>query len=287
MSNLTILVSPHPDDIALSIGGMIVGNMLPKPLLDVTLFTRSYHAPYGYRGISPFIERMLPSGFRMGRRFRKSLTLLEINRYRKREDLRFFKSQGIHNSDLDLLDAQLRGHRNPMNVSHHTRSDHLVFETIRSQIMKLTSRLDGGYILVPLGLGGHIDHQIAKDACLAVRGNLCPVFYEDLPYAADVSLEDIDKMVNSLDSTLQPVVFEIGSYLQTKISNIRLYSTQIGKKELDRTARHAARLCGNNKSCERLWFPGNQIKDVALRFNRSDAVEKHNIESLNRVLAMK
>ena len=74
MRKLTILVSPHPDDIALSVGGMLLGNMLPRSLLNVTIFTRSAHASYGYRGMSAFIKKALPRRLPVLTRFSKGLT---------------------------------------------------------------------------------------------------------------------------------------------------------------------------------------------------------------------
>ncbi len=260
MQKLTILVSPHPDDIALSVGGMIIGNMLPKPLLNVTIFTRSAHASYGYRGMSTFIGKALPRRLPVVTRFLKSLSVMEISRHRKREDLRFFKSLGIPSIDLNLFDAPLRGYRNPMKASQTTKKDSATFEAIRSAILKLTLNAESGYLLAPLGLGNHIDHLIVKNACLTANGPLLPVYYEDLPYTADLSLAEIDRIVESFDSSLQPLIFEINEYLGTKIANAKLYSTQVGKKEIERTVRHAKRLSPNG-ACERLWLSGNLKKE--------------------------
>ena len=261
MRKLTILVSPHPDDIALSVGGMIIGNMLPKPLLGVSIFTRSAHASYGYRGMSPIIKKALPRRLPALTRFEKSLSLMEITRHRKREDLRFFKLFGIPCIDLNLLDAPLRGYRNPMRVSQIMQADFATFDTIRSAMLKLTSKAESGYLLVPLGLGNHIDHSIVRNACLSAHGALSPVYYEDLPYTADLSLEEIDRSIADFDSSLQSIAFEIKEYLNAKIANMKIYSTQIGRKEIDRTARHANRLSSKG-ACERLWLSGNRATDA-------------------------
>lgn len=269
MGALTLLISPHLDDAALSLGGILSGNVLQKPLLNVNIFTKSTHAPYGYRGISGFIPKQL----RKGIRFRKMLLMREITRQRKREDLLFFKSQGIPYIDLDLLEAPLRGYTNIMKVSRPKVADHLTFESIRSFVLKIASNADRGYILLPLGLGNHIDHRIARDASLSGCGNLCPIFYEDLPYAADLSLDEIDKTAASFDTSLRPSTFEIQKYLQTKINNIKLYGSQIGHRQISRTVSHAERLGENKTACERLWFPSNRIKDAVLRFDQFDTVE--------------
>lgn len=257
MNNLTILVSPHPDDVALSLGGMIVGDLLPKPLIGVTAFTKSAHVSYGYTGVSPLIEGILPTRYRSVSRLKKKLVMMEITRHRKREDLRFFKSRDIPYIDLNLLEAPLRGHRHIMRVSHLLERDIAAIEAIRSAVSKLTSKVETGYIIIPLGLRNHIDHKIVRDACLGVCGNLCPVFYEDLPYAADISLEEIDKAVTLLDSSLCPQVFDIQEYLETKIDNLRFYSSQIGKRQIYRTVLHAQRLGASNNACERVWLSAN------------------------------
>src|ERR1039458_3924476 len=42
----TMMISPHSDDIAYSVGGTILSGFFPKPFLIVTAFTVSVTAPY-------------------------------------------------------------------------------------------------------------------------------------------------------------------------------------------------------------------------------------------------
>lgn len=237
----------------------MIGDMLPTPLLGLSIFTRSAHASYGYLGMSSLIKKALPTPLQIITRFTKNLSIMEITRLRKREDMRFFKSLGIPSVDLDLLDAPLRGYRNPMRASQIKKADFATFETIRSATLKLASKAESGYLLIPLGLGNHIDHLIVRDACLSAHVALLPVYYEDLPYTADLSLEAINRSVESYDSSLQPLLFQIQGYLDTKIANAKIYSSQVGKKEIDRTARHSKRLSPSG-ACERLWVPGDDVR---------------------------
>jgi hypothetical protein len=109
-------------------------------------------------------------------------------------------------------------------------------------------------MLLPLGLGGHVDHLIVREACSGLRGNRVRLYYEDLPYAAHLSEEEIERFVRDFDSDLEPHLFSIKGSLVEKIENLKLYKSQVGDKEVECVQRHANRLGGNQEPCERLWY---------------------------------
>jgi hypothetical protein len=73
--DVTLLIAPHSDDIAYSVGDIIAKGILRPPLVGVTVFTRSDYSMYPKFGISTaIIEGKNPTID--GREARKSLAIV-------------------------------------------------------------------------------------------------------------------------------------------------------------------------------------------------------------------
>ena len=88
-----------------------------------------------------------------------------------------------------LSEAPLRGYAmNELFTAPVRSDDAATHETIRSAMSALKRQHPAANWILPLGIGGHVDHRLARDATLAAltdEGHAGPVwFYEDLPYAA-------------------------------------------------------------------------------------------------------
>jgi hypothetical protein len=63
-------------------------------------------------------------------------------------------------------------------------------------------------IACPLGIGNHVDHLIVRGALEQIigEGNLAAYLflYEDLPYAASISLNTIERLTNRTNFRLSP-----------------------------------------------------------------------------------
>lgn len=105
--------------------------------------------------------------------------------------------------------------------------------------------------LVPLALGGHIDHRIVKLAALKAAeetGAEIVGFYEDLPYAAHCSPEEIAACAGAAEGG-GPKPRVVAGSLEHKAGVLKLYASQLGLKEMKAVAAHWARTGG-----ERLWL---------------------------------
>lgn len=171
-----LFVSPHYDDIALSCGGTaarlrqlgrkpevaIVFGAEPDPAMPLTAFAAAMHAGWG----------MAANDVIAGRRAEEAVAS---------------RMMGTEVSFLPFHDAIYRGAR--------YLSDPELFGEVRGDELDLPGRLiaalgfggapDGRTrIYVPLAIGGHVDHQHAWEAGVALhRAGWKVWFYEDLPYA--------------------------------------------------------------------------------------------------------
>jgi LmbE family N-acetylglucosaminyl deacetylase len=169
----TIFVAPHPDDVALSCGGAVaVAARATLPTI-VTVFAGQ---PTGD-----------PGEFARFQHGRWGVAVEEIGSHRQAEDTCAATALGesVIPCWLDFLDAI---YRNPA-----YDSDEALFGTLLDTdlplIGEVTERLaafNGDEYLVPLGVGRHVDHQIAFRAGrrLAKRGATVWA-YADVPYAFD------------------------------------------------------------------------------------------------------
>ena len=174
---------------------------------------------------------------------------------RRLEDERFAAFAEVSVVWLDLPDAVFRGYEGDDQLLGAPRADDPApVDLLRREI----ARLEPSRIYLPLGIGGHVDHQLARDAGIALmhdaRAWVMPgpdyaertVFYEDFPYAwwEDFGrLGDLpeDALAGLPDGVSLTADFaDVGDVLERKIQGILLYESQIERLFDDTTAAAAA-----------------------------------------------
>jgi LmbE family N-acetylglucosaminyl deacetylase len=177
---------------------------------------------------------------------------------------------------LDLPDAVFRGYEGDEQLGTPRDDDAAPFEILRREI----ARLEPQKLYLPLGVGGHVDHQLCRDVGVRLlaegRRWVMPgpeyagivTFYEDFPYAwwnnfsslddlGPVALADLPPSVG-----LTPEYADIGDQIERKITGINLYSSQIenlftSTKEMARQVRaygaKVGAIRGDGGVAERYW----------------------------------
>ena len=234
-----VVVSPHRDDacfsLGLSIGSWIEAN---HTVVVVNCFTRSEYAPY-----ADF--EFIHSNDRMPR----------VSALRLREDEAWQKmyARGLQLVDLNLKDAPLRLHvavdqvlGRPVNPDDKTMT----------KLPRAVAALKPDAVVLPLALGGHVDHVTARTAMVqASELRATPMaFYEDLPYAAWPGVAaEIEGAARGVDEALEPVfVTEEGqndAAMKRKRRLALCYDSQIA----DEVAQQIATFCAGYGGRERLW----------------------------------
>jgi LmbE family N-acetylglucosaminyl deacetylase len=176
-----IIIEPHMDDAALSLGGTM---WLRRNECEFTVLSLA--------GISNFT-----SYYEVGRDF---FDIAEVTALRKAESALFLKHVGGYHLTLDLLEAPLRyrnarwtldwfhQHRDAMwtLVARSPGSGEL--EEWTAALARFFTSFEAEEIWIPLGVGNHVDHQLTRDACLQVLSKPGLVrarkvrFYEEMPY---------------------------------------------------------------------------------------------------------
>jgi len=178
---------------------------------------------------------------------------------------------------LDLADAVFRGYEGDEELLGSPREDDpSPVEIIRREIV----RLEPQEVYFPLGVGNHVDHQLCREAGLALlqegRRWVMPgpdwagrvVFYEDFPYAwwnafsspADLPAGALDGL--PADVLLVPRYAEVSDQLERKVRGVSIYESQLDRlfggpkamaSAVRRYASSVAQQGGTGGSAERYW----------------------------------
>ena len=181
---------------------------------------------------------------------------------RRLEDERFAAFAEVSIVWLDLPDAVFRGYEGDDQLLGEPRADDPPpVDLLRREIV----RLEPQRIYLPLGVGGHVDHRLARDAGLALLADaqqwVMPgpdyvgqvVLYEDFPYAWWEDFGTLDDMPPGSFAALPAGISltaeyaDINDQLERKVRSVAIYESQIerlfdNRKAMAEAVRgHAAR----------------------------------------------
>lgn len=230
----TILISPHSDDIAYSLGGTLLTEYLSSPMMLVTVFTKSN-----------FSRRVKLSDPK------------EITKIRTLEDAKFAEEIRIEYKGLNFPESPLRGKITYEEIFGNSDpySDP-IYREVYVSLSKLLKEFPDALVISPMSIGNHLDHRIVLESCLAIckENNIKILFYEDLPYASLFTLKQIEDKAFKIDPNLKPYKIDITSVLRRKLDNLKIYKTQTGKEIPREVIIHAAHIGINNeKFIETIW----------------------------------
>jgi LmbE family N-acetylglucosaminyl deacetylase len=161
---------------------------------------------------------------------------------RRLEDERFALFAEAAVVFLDLPDAVFRGYEGDDQLLGTPRADdEPPYEILRREIV----RLEPQRVYFPLGIGGHVDHQLARDVGFQLlhdgRRWVMPgpdyagivTFYEDFPYAWWNDFRRVEDLpfdpaaALPADVAFAPEYADIGDQIERKITGITLYESQV------------------------------------------------------------
>ncbi|HYO71275.1 MAG TPA: PIG-L family deacetylase, partial [Archangium sp.] len=178
-----LFFSPHPDDIALAAFASLLRVPPGVPPAVISVFTQSCW------------EFVLPVD---------RTRALAVTSRRLEEDLRFARASGADLVHLGFRDTSLR--LSPGVEDRRPSAEDPLFPAVQVALREvLENEAPDAVCHVPLGISGHVDHLMVRDAVLVLRGGARGVvFYEDLPYCEQYTEEEIAAFVRALGLELAP-----------------------------------------------------------------------------------
>jgi LmbE family N-acetylglucosaminyl deacetylase len=237
------VISPHRGDAAFALGLAIKAWLAKGHAVEViSCFTRSDFAPYSDVGS-----------------VHKNDRVSYVTGLRKREDEEWRKQAGTPKfsiTDLNLKDAPLRLHVGASEVFGRAAE---ASAKVTDKIRRALEMSKAGAWVLPLGLGGHVDHVTARDVALSARvGEGFPVaFYEELPEAGRGAAGEVEAAVVALtlvvQSGLEPVFAAEAGDVEDAVTKKRrvawCYDSQIDEAATS----EIAEFCRRHEGRERIW----------------------------------
>jgi LmbE family N-acetylglucosaminyl deacetylase len=247
-----VVLSPHRDDAAFSLS-LSISHWLAvgHAVTILNVFTRSEYAPFSDAEAKPRRER-----------------LDYVSALRKREDEAFLAALGggVKMVDLEVADAPIRLQCDASIVCDmEVRADDPATPQVQAGLGKLLHGDDVALVL-PLGLGHHVDHRTARDAALEASTRVPCAFYEELPYAMrDGVRVDLSRFREDASTRLHEELFPVqchGTHTRPMEWKRRLalgYASQIDAAMADAIANFSHRYHG----AERMWANEAWLKIAA------------------------
>lgn len=167
----TILtLSPHLDDAAFSVGPLLAELVADARIVVATVFTKSIANPEKF-ALACQLDKGLPA----------TIDYMEM---RRAEDLEWSQKIGAEAVHGPFAEAPHRGYRSITDLFGPILLDDDIENTLRAWLTDLTISLAPDMVLVPLGIGNHVDHQwVRKIAELAISSRYPLTYFKDQPYS--------------------------------------------------------------------------------------------------------
>lgn len=213
------IISPHFDDAALSCGGLMLRLGQKANMVVVNVFTKAHKGPYTISA-KKFLK---DAGYK---------DAVDMFAARQKEDKAALSGIKVRVINLGLQDALFR-RKNKVSVLGKIlpEIDH-IYPTYRWHVVKganqdvatkkalkgmLTKFVNKDVIVVaPYGIGGHVDHRIARSVCEELFTDL--ILYSDFPY--NIRTKDYGRAPKNYTKV------ELSVDLNKKEELLKMYRTQ-------------------------------------------------------------
>jgi LmbE family N-acetylglucosaminyl deacetylase len=246
-----VYLSPHLDDAALSCGGQIHRRVRHgERVLVVTAFTGDLPPEPLSDGAAKILHYM-------------GLEPEEAMAVRRREDLDACDELGAEVEHWPLLESVFR--RGAGGEVFYPTVSSIFADPAPADAAAVAGELEArlralpaaSAVVAPLGVGGHVDHRLLRDAAVRVFG---PGIgrYEDFPYVR--AFRALSRTLGRRSGWRSESVPLDRTDVDAKIRAVAAYRTQVGPlfrgvRRMPRAVRRYARKVGG----ERLWFPADAV----------------------------
>lgn len=231
MKKKVLLISPHPDDIELSLGCSMNRNSERFEVCIWDVFTQKKYNK---------IEK----------------DFSEVIQIVKDEEFDVWKNREVHIIYDNFVDAQLRHNCRASQLMGNgslfkgLKEERQLYKELKNSFCNLIQEVKPDYVGVPMGIGRHIDHLIVREMVLSIAGQYQIFFYEDMPYSMNKKwYEEVrQEIIQSMD-VIEFTFFFSANEVKKKMRIVQKYKSQFTKHELSMIERFEL-----SKMCEKVWM---------------------------------
>lgn len=212
--NSVLVLSPHLDDAAFSLGPLLAQYAKSTRLIVATAFSKSVDSP---------------SSFALACQLDKGLSANDnYMTIRKKEDTGWAQAMGVEVIHGELPEAPHRGY----NSATELFGPLLPELDVRKKLFEWTLHLLRFYkpraLLSPLSIGNHVDHILVKETAEGLNTTEASVyFYKELPYAGNIKNASTHHYYHGSHRMYDhPFAFSDES-IETALNATKAYKTQI------------------------------------------------------------
>ena len=166
-----LVLSPHLDDAAFSVGPFIAGATTERAVTVATAFTASVAEPRGFALACQTDKGLPPEADYMA--------------LRRREDTEWAERVAATTLHGPLQEAPHRGYNSADTLFSGIHSTDCVGEALADWLARVVAERKPELVFLPLGVGGHVDHLWLRQAAETTLSQRLPlVYYGDQPYCA-------------------------------------------------------------------------------------------------------
>lgn len=232
----SLILSPHQDDIAFSMGGALLLGRIDCPVA-FNVFTNSRYTIHGDGDV------------------------MTVSALRLQEDQAYMKRFGLLTRYFGFSDASDRNYKDEqeyMSEQANARSD-IIWNDVSRILKTAINEMDPAVIYAPLAIPSMIDHRIvAEIASEMLEEGLSVIFYEDWGYADTLSEDKCFMRVNALDKKMNSYTVS-GFSIDQKMSGVMEYPSQTNEELLQNLQSIYARRGG-----ERFWGTDQALQNLYL-----------------------
>ena len=236
------VVEAHPDDAALSIGGLLLNLRNSSQTIVITVFSGSWAK----------------------RSFKKPYSIEDIRQLENQRALNFANAENIC---LEFPEAHTRGYKKCRRAKIPSKEKTLLRKVSLSIEQILGKRDKPSLVLFPIAVGEHIDHLITFESMIQLyqQGTINAEQtrpYEDCPYVCG-SENDLSKRLNIIKMNyfqVTPLMIDITSNLKQKSDMLKSFTSQFRLKKIRKVKTYSFDLGKevneeNQAFYERIWAP--------------------------------
>lgn len=236
------IFSPHPDDAVLACGGSMIKHLIKNENLQLYIINVFSKENYS---ILPYLQ--------------KNEVMAE--NVIQQEEKTIEKALRCQTINLGFLDALLREYKSVKEIFYRKSVDYeysiernLISDVVKS-VKNIINDKQLTYVLLPLAIGGHIDHLLTKESILNIYSDELDCkfyFYEDQPYAATSIYGQ--KQMEKLTQSMTSVCVNITESAEYKRNLLGTYKTQLTVQQINKVLDYSKELKNDMNYYERFWM---------------------------------